>query len=126
MRPGESLEGRTERLRSSCGRDLPAVVVGLDDGQLCGSAMLLPNDLPARPSLKPWLAGVYVKPEYRRRGLARQLIDHIVAHARALGFRTLYLYTPADEALYSHLGWSVVDRTTHQGTNVTIMSKTFG
>src|SRR5947208_8395496 len=42
--PGESLEGRTARLRSSCGRNaIPSVVVALEDGELlarlCSSLM---------------------------------------------------------------------------------------
>jgi hypothetical protein len=56
LRPGESLEGRTARLRKSCGTGIPSVVVGLLHGELCGSAMLVAYDLDERPNLTPWLA----------------------------------------------------------------------
>ena len=64
--PGESLEDRTARLRSSCGRNaIPSVVVALRDAELLGSAMLVAHDMDSRPQLTPWLAGVFVKPQCR-------------------------------------------------------------
>lgn len=123
LRPGETLEGRTERLRSCCGKSLPTVVVGLLNNELCGSAMLVPHDLEERRELTPWLAGVYVKPEFRSKGFASVLIERIAQEARALRFAHLYLYTPSHELLYEHLGWSALERRSHQGTSIVVMSR---
>ena len=40
LRPGDSLEARTARLRGSCGhREIPTVIVSFTGGTLVGSAM---------------------------------------------------------------------------------------
>ena len=124
LRPEESLEERIERLRASYGRNaIPSVVVALKDGKLLGSAMLLAQDMASHPQLTPWLAGVFVKPEYRRRGIGSALVKRIEAEARSLGVSTLYLYTPQAESLYGRLGWSAIERCQYRNTDVVVMSK---
>jgi GNAT superfamily N-acetyltransferase len=118
LRPGESLEERTARLRSSCARNaIPSVVVALGNGELLRSAMLLAHDMDSRPQLTPWLAGVFVKPQCRRKGTGSALVKRIEAEARSLGVSTLYLYTPQTESLYERLGWSVKERCEYRDTN---------
>ena len=122
--PGESLEDRTARLRSSCGRNaIPSVVVALGDAELLGSAMLVADDMDSRPHLTPWLAGVFVKPQCRGKGIGSALVRRIESEARSLGVSTLYLYTPHTESLYERLGWSVAERCEYRNTNVVVMSK---
>jgi N-acetylglutamate synthase-like GNAT family acetyltransferase len=93
------------------------------DGKLLGSSMLLPQDMDSRPYLTPWVAGVYVKREYRSRGIGSALVRRIEAEARSLAVATLYLYTPQTEALYERLGWSIIERCEYRNTNVVVMSK---
>jgi GNAT superfamily N-acetyltransferase len=122
--PGESLDERTARLSGSCGRNaIPSVVVALGDGELLGSAMLLAHDTDSRPQLTPWLAGVFVKPQYRGKGIGSALVSRIEAEARSLGVSTLYLYTPQTESLYERLGWSVMEYCEYRDTAVVVMSK---
>ena len=64
-----------------------------------------------RPDLSPWLAGVFVAPEQRRRGIGEALVERVVQETRALSILQLYLYTAGSGALYLRLGWSVVERT---------------
>jgi len=90
---------------------------------ICGSAMLIQHDLDEHLYPTPWLAGVYVKPEFRGRGLATILIERIAQQARALNFHELYLYTPGDESLYKYLGWSTLERSVHCGTRISIMTR---
>lgn len=55
---------------------------------------------------------LYVAPAHRRRGIARALVEAAVAEARALGYTTLRLDTPAGNAaaiaLYESLGWQPI------------------
>ncbi|WP_236238983.1 GNAT family N-acetyltransferase [Streptomyces sp. CC228A] len=60
------------------------------------------------------LRRVYVRPEHRRRGLARRLVAELVAFAKAdAGYRSVYLHTdpasPGAEALWRSLGRLVCD-----------------
>lgn len=123
IRPGETLEARTARLRSYLGRrQIPTVLVALDRGRLLGSAMLVEKDLDTHPHLTPWLAGVYVLPEHRRYGIATALASHIVEEARGTGVRKLYLYTAREERFYSQRGWSLMERAVFHDAPVAVMS----
>lgn len=51
-----------------------------------------------------WVNAVLVRPEYRRRGLARRLIGEAQSVCRARGWDRLYAFTHRPE-LYSGLGW---------------------
>lgn len=123
MHPGETLEGRTRRLREACGREaIPVVLVALEGVALCGSAMLVEHDMDTRADLEPWLAGVYVVPEYRHRGVGSALVRRVVSDAADLGVPELYLYTPDAAEFYSRLGWTVLDRCGYLGEQVVVMS----
>jgi GNAT superfamily N-acetyltransferase len=41
------------------------------------------------------LSALYVRPSHRRHGVARQLVDHLLAWARAQGFPSVALYVSA-------------------------------
>ena len=123
LRPGESLEARTVRLRGSCGhREIPTVVIAFADGVLLGSAMLVDHDMDTRMDLSPWLAGVFVSPEQRRHGIGGALVQRVIEEAAGLGVRRLYLYTPSAEEFYARRGWSLVEHTKYRGADVAVMS----
>jgi GNAT superfamily N-acetyltransferase len=90
------------------------------DGVLAGIASVVPHDLPTRPELGPWLANVLVLPEWRRRGIGRALVRHVMDYAGALA-PTLYLYTFDQVDLYQHLGWQTVQQDQYVGRPITIM-----
>lgn len=102
----EYLRGASNRLR------IPSVFVAVENGNLLGSATLADYDMETRRDLTPWLADVFVAPEFRRRGIASALVRRVVEEAKALLVPQLYLFTtgPWRERLYAGLGWSVIDR----------------
>ena len=57
-------------------------------------------------------------------GVGSALVRRVVEEARALGVKTLYLYTPDRERFYARTGWSVLERTEYMGVKVVIMSIT--
>jgi GNAT superfamily N-acetyltransferase len=123
LRPGDSIEGRIERLhRESSGSAIPTVFVAFDADDFLGSAKLVVNDMETHAELSPWLAGVFVVPEHRRRGIGAALVQRVVHEARSLSVPRLYLYTPSAEKFYAKLDWSVSERTQYRGMDVTIMS----
>jgi len=95
------------------------------DGKPAGLCLFVKDeaDPNPRPDLSPWLAALYVAPEYRNRGIGETLIKAIEDHARAVGTETLYLYTSEAEAFYAKLGWSVRDRFTLNGEACALMAR---
>ena len=124
LRPGDSVANRIRLLHERCGRrELPITFVASSGAQLLGSAMLMHHEMDSRPQYTPWLAGVFVSPAERQRGIGSALTQHVVSEAAARGFSTLYLFTPTAEAFFSRLGWSIVERTRYRDADVTIMSR---
>jgi GNAT superfamily N-acetyltransferase len=124
LRPGDTLNARTERLRAACGHaQIPTVFVAFSGAELLGSAMLIANDMDTRIDLSPWLAGVFVRPDQRKTGIGAILVQRVVKEARSLGIHRLYLYTPSTGQFYARLGWSVYDHTHYHGIDVVVMTK---
>lgn len=124
LRPGESLEGRTARLRKCCHhRQIPTVIVAFTASILYGSAMLVANDMETRMEWSPWLAGVFVLREHRRGGIGTALVRRIVEEATGLGVQRLYLYTSSAEHFYARQGWALIEHTNYRGADVAIMSR---
>jgi N-acetylglutamate synthase-like GNAT family acetyltransferase len=82
--------------------------------------------MPTRRELFPWLASVYVAPAHRRQGIGSLLVRRVEQEALALGFGTLYLFTPDRETYYAHLGWTVLEHTEYMGEKVVIMTRNTG
>lgn len=127
LRPGDSVEARTARTQALCGyQNIPTVFIAFSGTTLFGSAMLVANDMDTRRELTPWLAGVYVAPEHRRKGIGSALVARVVECAERLGVARLYLYTPSAERMYSKLGWFPMERAKYRGSNVLIMQRELG
>src|SRR5687767_21860 len=123
LRPGDTVEARMARLGGWGERDrIPLTVVAHDNGELLGSASLIPHDMDTRMELTPWLAGVFVAPEHRRRGIGAALVRQIMAEAGRLNVPVLYLYTVHSEKFYASLGWSLQEHSTYRDQNIAIMS----
>ena len=74
------------------------------------------------PELEHWLGGVYVAPDYRRRGIAKLIVEESKNVARMLGVQKLYLQTEyIDGGIYSQLGWKLVDKLIYNNVNVAVM-----
>ncbi len=124
--PDKTLEDRVVKLQLMAqSSDVPFMVVAIEGNQLIGSAALVKEDMRTRTDLTPWLASVFVKPEFRKNGIATRLVRHIEGEATRLGRRKLYLFTEHARDLYAKLGWTDLEECEYQGVNVAIMSKQF-
>ena len=104
----------------------PILLVAVDDDELVGSVSLIESDMPHHldwATRGPWLSGLYVVPQHRRRGIATALVIACEDHARSCGVRTLLLYTSRARMLYERLGWRVLESMTYQGELSTVMTK---
>jgi predicted N-acetyltransferase YhbS len=123
LRPGDSVEARVARLRNFSERNrIPLSVVAHEEGELLGSASLIRHDMETRMELTPWLAGVFVGPKHRRRGIGAALVRRVMAEAARLRVPVLYLYTVHSEKFYASLGWSLQEHATYRDQNIAIMT----
>ena len=100
---------------------LPIALIAFAGGELIGTASLMTQDLPIRPEITPWLAGVFVLPEWRQRGVASLLVRRALEEVRRLKLPTLFLWTSSAEALYLKHGWRPLERTEYCGKRIVIM-----
>ena len=122
--PGDTVDRRLRRYRQECNaKRIPLMVVAHDGERVMGSARLVECDMETHPELSPWLASLYVHPDFRGRGIATALIQRIEQHAHALGHARLYLYTEDGEAFYAPRGWRTLGRETYRGEEVVIMQR---
>jgi predicted N-acetyltransferase YhbS len=123
LNPGGTVEERVERLNKANDRQrLPISLVAICQNVLVGSANVLASTL-THKHLTPWLSSVFVPPEQRGKGIAFALALAAAAEARRLGFATIYLFTPRNEALYARLGWTTFDRVMLNGVSAAVMAR---
>lgn len=87
-----------------------AVVASTDGGEVGTGAICLSEELPSpdNPTGKcAYLMNIYVRKQYRNKGIARRIIDHLVDVAKQLGCGKIYLEsTDMAKPLYSGLGFT--------------------
>jgi GNAT superfamily N-acetyltransferase len=102
---------------------LPFALVALDQGEVIGTGSLKLQDLAVRPHLTPWMGGLFVVEEHRKRGVATALIHRLVHEAERLQIDHLYLWTPSAESLYAKLGWKSLERFDYCGYEISVMHR---
>ena len=104
-------------------KSLPTTLVAVENATVLGSVNVLENDLPLRPDIAPWLAQLFVFPNFRRRGAGALLIAGAIAEARKLNRPILYLYTSGTlPSYYKKLGWSRIEEIAYLGKRRVIMA----
>lgn len=97
------LSDRMERHR------LPLGIVAHLDGKYAGTCALTPSSGGLITERSPWVGGLLVSPELRRRGVGSALLYRARAEARRLGHKKLYALTAEANALFEHENWRVVE-----------------
>ena len=126
MYPGATLETRTMRLRNQMRRGvIPLTIVAHTEGMAVGTASLIESDLEDRPDLTPWLASVFVSPEFRNRGIGGKLVRAILGEADRLDFAEFYLWTDKEAEFYKTLGWETMFEREYKNEQITVMRHVF-
>ncbi len=90
-----------------------------DGDRPVASAGLLILDWPPHPfdpegELRGYLLNVYVEPEYRKRGLAHELVERCMAEARRRGIRVVTLHSSqAGRPIYERFGFRATNEMMH-------------
>jgi GNAT superfamily N-acetyltransferase len=123
---GRSFEEMLAAVQGAASADMPRTFVLLADGRPVGTATLAAADLEERPDLTPWLAGVFVEPKSRGRGLAASLVEAVEEECRKRAIETLWLYTRTAEKIYARIGWRTVGTAQHDGKSYALMRRDLG
>jgi GNAT superfamily N-acetyltransferase len=94
--------------------------------RVLGSVSLDDEDLQICPHLSPWVACMYVAPQYRGKGVASILLNEMNKRAQALGVKALYLWTwQSLVGMYERFGWRVYEHTTYKDEPIVVMKREF-
>lgn len=86
------------------------ILIALNSNGFVGTVSLLDTDLVSRPCMTPWIAAVYVEPEFRGNGYATQLIDVAESMAWGQGRDRVYLHCRSElRMFYSGLGYREIE-----------------
>ena len=102
-------------------KTIPCCILATHNEQPLGSASLVVSDMETRPELGPWLASLYVHPDWRRQGIATQLIEQILKIAKHCKISRLFLFTPDQKAFYARRGWHMLEHCRFHDEAVDIM-----
>ncbi len=105
----DSKENRVKRLKSYCNKHiLPITFTASYKSNPIATASLLKQNMDSHPELSPWLASVYTLSDFRNRGIAKLLINHVIKKACELNFEHLFLFTDEFAAYYNKFGWETI------------------
>jgi GNAT superfamily N-acetyltransferase len=81
-----------------------------DDGKVVGGGGLViavwPGYINEKRARRAWILNMYTEPEFRKQGIARQILNTIVEWCRAEGFGNVSLHASNDgRALYESAGF---------------------
>lgn len=102
-----------------------AALVALVDDVPAGSVFLIDHELETHGHLKPWLAGLYVLPEFRRMGVGAALIAAARDRAAYFGYDELHLYTATPDYYRKH-HWRPLEQLLINETLHTVMAFELG
>lgn len=120
---GWSLIAAHEELLQHKDAGIPTTLIALDGDDVIGSVSLIDDDhLAGFQHLTPWLASLYVREDWRGKGVGARLVIAAQQHARSLGIARIHLFTPAQREFYLDKGFRDFDKGLAAGEPVTVMA----
>jgi GNAT superfamily N-acetyltransferase len=84
--------------------------VAHEGGRFIGTVSVIACDEETRPHYTPWVAALWVEPEFRRQGIGAALVEQAADFAFRAGAGWVHLLSgPHRRAFYEVLGWSVLE-----------------
>ena len=105
------------------GQDYEIALLAEVKGIAAGTCLFVQHEFDPVHDLTPWLAGLFVAPEFRRQSIGRELVAAIEDHAQEVGCNRLHLYANRAEAYYARLDWLVSKRFLWHGEPFVLMHR---
>ncbi len=126
LNPQSSLEKAEHKLTTHLNAvNMPLTFIALQNDEPVGMCSLRQND-GIKEELTPWLASLFVLPQFRGQGIGEKLVQMVIKKAHTFGYDTLYLFA-FDSSLsswYEKLGWKMIDTDSLNEHQVTVMKFT--
>lgn len=88
---------------------IPFALVAHEGETFLGTASVITSDLEDLPQYTPWVAAVWVEPEFRQQQIGRTLVGRAADDAFALGTERVYLCAPKIRRnFYLRQGWEPI------------------
>ncbi len=125
--PGEnSVADRLQRMQAQMHKErIPMMFVAFAGDHPVGTAWIVEHDMDSRKDLSPWVATIFVRPEYRGKGIGSALVLRAMDKVRQLGYKQAYLITPDREGFYARLGWRTMEKARDRNRMVFLMTTEF-
>lgn len=126
LSPNRTLEKVVANFSDLLSREqVPFSLVMLDGKKPVAMASIYLQDMDIYPDLTPWLASVYVVPEYRKKGNGSKIVQTVLEKAKQLHIGKLYLFTMDQQHWYAKMGFQVLQKTNYHNEDVTVMVSDF-
>jgi predicted N-acetyltransferase YhbS len=100
---------------------IPTALVAHEGDTFVGTVSLIACDEETRPQYTPWVAALWVEPEYRRQGVGAALVEQAASFAFGTGAGRVYLLSgPHRQSFYEALGWTVLEMLPDDGMLVLV------
>lgn len=89
--------------------DIPQMYIAKYKDTVIGVVSIWRNDLTSRQDLYPWMATLFIKDEYRNKGVGRLLQKKVIAETKKMNYKYLYLTTD-HKNYYEKTGWEFLEK----------------
>jgi len=87
---------------------IPQTFIALEAEEIIGTISIWRCDLQSRQDIFPWLGGLFVKEEYRKKGIGLELQKHAFKVTIDLGYTDIYMFTVLND-YFEKLGWKYME-----------------
>jgi GNAT superfamily N-acetyltransferase len=121
--PDRPYEVWIDEIRHSARKNaFPMTLIALRGAELLGFVTLIELEEKADIEHGLWLITLYVKANYRRKGIGAALIERCIEEAGQMGHPALYLWTESSEltGYYGRRGWCRIGRDAGSGEEIMV------
>jgi len=88
---------------------LPFGLIALVNEEPIGLLLAVERSDDVSPKYSPWLVALYVKEEFRKQGIGRELVERACDELKKRGYDLVYIDTVSAQNFYKKLGWTFVE-----------------
>lgn len=105
------------------GHSLPFILVAKEENFPIGMVLASAENADVSTKYSPWLLALYVKEEFRKRGIGKTLVDLACGELKKLGHSVVYIDTVDAENFYRRMSWKFIEEVPWRDEITKIFSK---